>query len=250
LPTITGKLSVRDVPMLLEALACGDATVQQQTLGVLCPCRNRVYEIEVWREIFRVYSEADMAIEVRGDKTMREVRNRAAHAIQTLNEFARTQEMARELIKSLETYGITTRLDTVRKTKRVEMNKLASQRLEVIEETLACGTHEDQKELLTALCPCRNRRYDQNVWLAIFRAAEEGETGAIRDQAGHAIGTLMERVKTDPRSQKLVRTLMEEGLIARLTDDAIPTWIPNLRSNGLYIPRFERSPRSKANRRK
>jgi hypothetical protein len=128
------------------------------------------------------------------------------------------------------------------------MTRLASQRLEAIEETLACGSHEDQKQLLTALCPCRNRRYDQNVWLAIFRAAEEGETGAIRDQAQHAIGTLMERVKTDPRTQKLVRKLLEEGSISRISAEAIPSWQPNLRGNGLYIPRFERSARSKANR--
>ena len=156
-------------------------------------------------------------------------------------------------------HGITDRLttedahalaETARPPRRAQSIKLASQRLEAIEETLACGTHEDQKELLTALCPCRNRRYDQNVWLAIFRAAEEGDTGAIRDQAGHAIGTLMERVKTDLGSQKLVRTLLAEGKISRLTADAIPTWIPNLRGNGLYIPRFENSARSRSNRRR
>jgi hypothetical protein len=150
----------------------------------------------------------------------------------------------------LETEEPKTKPETVRNPNRILMSRLASQRLDVIEETLACGSLDDQKDLLTALCPCRNRRYDQNVWLAIFRAAEEGETGAIRDQAQHAIGTLMERVKTDPRTQKLVRQLIDDGQVSRLTEEAIPKWIPNLRGNGLYIPRFERSSRSKSNRRK
>lgn len=250
MPAARGRLTVKDVPALLQALTCGDAVVQQRTLGVLCPCQNRVYNISIWREIFRVYDEASVGLFVRNQPEYEPVRDRAAHAIQTLHEFSRTEAEAQCLLDSLRAEGIDTMPDSKRKPERQQSQRLAMQHLQAIEDTLACGTHEDQKELLTALCPCRNRRYDQNVWAAIFRSAHDGETGAIRDQAHHAIGTLMERARTDPRTQELLLKLREQGAVSQTVEDSIPTWRPNLRGNGLYIPRFQHSPRSKTNRRR
>ena len=55
------KLTVQDVPRLLKALSCGDAKTQQATLTQLCPCRNKVYDREIWMEIFRTYDAAGVA---------------------------------------------------------------------------------------------------------------------------------------------------------------------------------------------
>lgn len=245
-----GKLTIDDVPMLLEALTCGDTTVQQKTLGILCPCRNRVYDREIWREIFRLYDEASVMVLVRNQAHYEQVRERAAHAIQTLHEFARTEPEAQAVLDALKAEGVDTPLATKCSPKAEASHRLARQALESIQETLACGEAEDQKALLTALCPCRNRRYDRDVWLAIFQAYAQAEAPMVRDQAYHAIDTLLQRARTDPRSQELLRRLATEESITIPVADAIPTWQPNLRGNGLYIPRFEHSPRSKSNRRR
>jgi hypothetical protein len=118
--------------------------------------------------------------------------------------------------------------------------------------TLSCGDPKEQTETLKLLCPCRNRRYDREVWLAIFQAYESGVTGDVRDQALHAIETLRERAKADPRTQELVVWLLEQKVTQLPLDEVLPEWKPAGRAgmNGLYIPRYEPSPRSKRNRRK
>jgi len=128
--------------------------------------------------------------------------------------------------------------------------KVRSRDLPELLETISCGDPKSQKAALELLCPCRNPRYDLDVWRAIFTAHAESTNPGVRDQAGHAIGTLRERAKEDPRSQELIARLQEEGLDSHSLGDAVPIWIPNLRGNGLYIPRFEPSPRSRANRRR
>ena len=45
---MTRKVTVNDVPRLLERLACGDAGAREETLGLLCPCRNRVFDGDIW----------------------------------------------------------------------------------------------------------------------------------------------------------------------------------------------------------
>ncbi|HLV80395.1 MAG TPA: hypothetical protein VKT32_08935, partial [Chthonomonadaceae bacterium] len=62
--------------------------------------------------------------------------------------------------------------------------------------------------------------------------------------------TLRERARTDPRSQELLLWLAQQNIASFRLESAVPVWQPNLRGNGLYIPRFEHSPRSKANRRR
>lgn len=119
-------------------------------------------------------------------------------------------------------------------------------------KTLSCGDAVDQTIALQKLCPCRNRRYDREVWLAIFRAYEAEKSIAVRDQAFHAIDTLIKRGKNDPRTQELLCWLSEQGITALPLAEAVPEWKPGGRGglNGLYIPRYEASPRSRANRRR
>ena len=128
--------------------------------------------------------------------------------------------------------------------------KVRSGDLPKLLETISCGDAKSQQAALALLCPCRNPRYDLDVWRAIFTAYAEATNPGVRDQAGHAIGTLRERAKDDPRSQELIARLQEEGLDSHSLTDAVPVWVPNLRGNGLYIPRYEPSPRSRANRRR
>lgn len=117
-------------------------------------------------------------------------------------------------------------------------------------QELACDDPAKQNSALRAACPCRNRRYDKELWLAIFQTRAETTTPTVRDAAEHAIGTLRERARNDPRSQELLLWLAEQGVTDLPLQEDVPTWIPNLRGNGLYIPRFEPSPRSRRNRRK
>lgn len=128
--------------------------------------------------------------------------------------------------------------------------KVRSRDLPELLETISRGDAKSQKAALELLCPCRNPRYDLDVWRAIFTAHAESKNPGVRDQAAHAIETLRERAKEDPRSQELIARLKAEGLDNHSLSEAVPEWIPNLRGNGLYIPRFERSSRSRANRRR
>lgn len=128
--------------------------------------------------------------------------------------------------------------------------RVRSRDLPELLEAIACGDAKSQKAALELLCPCRNPRYDLEVWRAIFTAYAEATHPGVRDQAGHAIGTLRERAKDDPRSQELIARLQAEGLDSHSLSDAVPVWVPNLRGNGLYIPRYEPPRRSRANRRR
>lgn len=116
-------------------------------------------------------------------------------------------------------------------------------------DALAGGDAEAQCDALRDLCPCRNRRYDREVWRAIFAAYEGSEVAAVRDQALHAIETLRGRVRTDPRSQELVCWLAEQG-VADLAM-TLPEWQPRPPRRGADlppIPRWERGHRSRPNK--
>ena len=109
---------------------------------------------------------------------------------------------------------------------------------------------EEKQKALRLLCPCRNPHYNKEVWKTVFRAAESGEDAHVRDQAQHAIGTLRERARTDPRSQDLLLQLAEEGIVLPGLENLLPVWNPLGRAglDGLYIPRYEPQPRSRKNR--
>jgi hypothetical protein len=245
----SGKLTVNDVPRLLETLTCGDADAQRQTLGLLCPCRNRVYDRDVWLEIFHIYDRAGVAATVRGEKAFETVRHQAEHAIDTLRELARTDERARELMQWLVEQGVDPDAREKRQMPKQE-EKITSRDIPRLLESLDCDNPQAKQHTLHLLCPCRNVRYDKEVWLAIFRTFATTDDRVVRDQAGHAIGTLRTRARNDPRSQELVQWLTEQGVQVPGLQEAVPVWQPNLRGDGLYIPRFEHSSRSKTNRRR
>ena len=71
---------------VVSALASGD----RQLLDELCPCRNRVLDADVWREVFRTAREGDQRI-----------RKRAAHAIATLLQKSQTSQKWRELLNTV-----------------------------------------------------------------------------------------------------------------------------------------------------
>ncbi len=121
-------------------------------------------------------------------------------------------------------------------------------------DALAGGDAEAQCDALRDLCPCCNRRYDRAVWRAIFEAYEDSEIAAVRDQALHAIETLRGRVRTDPRSQDLVRWLAAQGIPDPLgLQMVLPQWQPRPARPGADlppIPRWERGHRSRRNKRR
>jgi len=117
-------------------------------------------------------------------------------------------------------------------------------------ELLTCGDAADQADTLTLLCPCRNVRYDREVWAAIFHAAACSQDRVVRDRAAHAIGTLKERARTDPRSQELVRWLVDRQLAPESLSDVLPVWQPRRGDprDAVAIPAYERPVKSRHRR--
>ncbi len=244
------KIEPEAIPQFLEMLECEEIDAQTDALSALCPCRSKCYDKDIWAAVCRAFDDS---------ASSEQVMERAFHALETLVEVARTDADWREVLNWLIEKGLLTlplekpgppRKKPAFAQKRAA--KVTSQDVPRLLETLACADPHAQKDALQLLCPCRNRRYDQELWLAICRAYQEGDTGGVRDQAGHAIETLRQRARTDPRSQKLVLWLTEQGALSLPLDRIVPEWQPTGRAglNSLYIPRFERSPRSKANRRR
>ena len=135
---------------------------------------------------------------------------------------------------------------------RPQEQKVTSRSIPRLLDMLACDDPKEQAETLTLLCPCRNVRYDKEVWLAIFRTASCTDDHVVRDKAGHAIGTLRDRARTDPRSQALVAWLVAQGIAPGDMAEAIPVWRVNRYEtvNGLEIPKYEAPSRSRKNRRR
>ena len=120
-------------------------------------------------------------------------------------------------------------------------------------DILESDDDEAQCDALRNLCPCRNRRYDKEVWLAILHVYAETDSAAVRDSASHAMETLRGRAKTDPRSQELLRWLAaQEPELAAPLENAVPVWYDKTTlsrpTRNLVIPRWERSHRSRANK--
>src|SRR5437016_14071314 len=95
MPKKAEKITPEDLPRLMETLSGENAAAQQQALRMLCPCRNRVYDRDVWVEIYRALDSP----------LGEEVRDRAEHAVKTLEERAQTSEEAKELLDWLERSG-------------------------------------------------------------------------------------------------------------------------------------------------
>ncbi|MBV9470878.1 MAG: hypothetical protein JO316_14505 [Abitibacteriaceae bacterium] len=245
-----------ELPQLLQELNEGDHQTQRDILRRLCPCRSRCYEGEAWLAIFHVYytSQAE------------EVRNQAEHAIETLRQFSAVSARAEELVRwlaeahSLELPDKEPKPAARRKPVKINIACHLPQLVAALEGT----DSEAQCNALQQLCPCRNRCYDKAVWLKIFELRDSTSAPRVRDQANHAIDTLLrERVRIDPRSRDLVRWLREQRVLPHATPSPIrvvPTYAMMSQENqgapvaavqpDLQIPVWERSRRSKTNRRR
>ncbi|HLV79987.1 MAG TPA: hypothetical protein VKT32_06870 [Chthonomonadaceae bacterium] len=236
------KLTADDVPRILQTLACGDETTQRHMLRLLCPCRNRLYNEEVWVAICRVYEN---------EQNPEGMRDQAKHALDTLRDRARTDPDSHDLLDALAQRGFLLLPQKLPPACERE-DRVTSREVPGLLEILACDDLDAQKDALRLLCPCRNRRYDKEVWRAIFDAYQTALDAGVRDQALHAIETLRQRARTDPRSQDLLRWLAAQDIGMPGLEQAIPVWRPLGRIGpcGLTIPHWQHSPRSKANRRR
>lgn len=236
----------QELEACLLTLEGEETSAQQIALRDLCPCRSRCYDRTVWLAICRAL-----------DSPQEPVRHQAEHALQTLLERAQTDpqsQVLRDWLLEKHAFEISLgQLATPRKksrSARKQEEKVTSQDMPRLLEILEGEDSEEKQKVLRLLCPCRNPHYNRAVWKKVFLAAESGEDGHVRDQAQHAIGTLRERARTDPRSQDLLLQLAEEGIVLPELADILPVWNPRGRGglNGLYIPRYEIHSRTRKNR--
>lgn len=181
------------------------------------------------------------------------MRHQAEHAIDTLRDNLRHSEPARELVRVLsEHHELSLPDPDARQTKKLEARRLDSRATLALLEVLRGEDTTAQCAALRALCPCRNRRYDKEVWIEIFRLFRTTSDNRVRDGAQHAIDTLKNRVRSDPRSQELVRKVAPFDPRARELIHRIPTHREPMAAtqSTLVIPGWERSPRSRRNRRR
>jgi hypothetical protein len=250
MPKIKKGFSPQELQACLLTLDTEDPAAQQVLLRDLCPCRARCYDQTVWLAICRALDSPQDAVQ-----------HQAQHAIETLLERAKTDEASRELrdwLLNKHAFILSLgRLETPRKKSREARkqeekvtSKVTSQDMPRLLDILEGDQPEEKQKVLRLLCPCRNPHYNKEVWKTVFQTAEAGEDGSIRDQAQHAIATLRERARTDPRSQDLLQQLAQEGVELPGLEDILPVWNPLGRAglNGLYIPRYEVPSRSKKNR--
>lgn len=72
------------------------------------------------------------------------------------------------------------------------------------------GSYLSRCDAIRALCPCRNNSVrDLAVWAEIFRKAREGGFRE-RDQAAHAIGTLMEKAARNAEWRDVLHAFSDE----------------------------------------
>lgn len=245
-----------ELPQLLQELNEGNHQAQRDILRRLCPCRSRCYEGEAWLAIFHIYHTSQAE----------EVRNQAEHAIETLRQFAQVSARAEELVRwlaeahSIELPDKEPKPAAQRKPVKINIAYHLPQLVAALEGT----DSEAQCNALQQLCPCRNRCYDKAVWLKIFELRDNPAAPRVRDQANHAIDTLLrERVRIDPRSRDLVRWLRQQRVLPYESSKPVrvaPTYaVLNQADPGapmavaqsdLQIPVWERSRRSKTNRRR
>lgn len=246
MPKFKKNFSPQELEACLLTLDGEETTAQQVVLRDLCPCRSRCYDRTVWLAICRALDDPEEA-----------VRHQAEHALETLLERAQTDAQSRELrdwLLEKSAFEISLgKLEMARKMPRrarKQQDKITPRDMPRLLEILEGDNAEEKQKALRLLCPCRNAHYNKEVWKKVFLAAESGEDGHVRDQAQHAIGTLRERARLDPRSQDLLLQLAAEGIVLPEIADILPAWNPGGRGglNGLYIPRYEPQSRGKKNR--
>lgn len=130
--------------------------------------------------------------------------------------------------------------------------RITPEELPRVLQTLRDGAARAQCDALRRLCPCRSRCYEPQVWLSILHMWANTHDEQVRHQAQHAIDTLQNRTRTDPRSQELVRKLAPFDPRARELSRRIPTYREPMTDaqSTLVVPNWERTPRSRRNRRR
>lgn len=227
-----------DLQALIRQMEEASPEDERDLLRHLCPCRSRVYEPEVWLRIFNACDAGDPL-----------VRHQAKHAVETL--WARANgsppdARAQGIFQQMSELGYAW---PPQPEVEPRSEKIAPGELPRLLQALRGEDPDAKARALRLLCPCRNRRYDREVWLAIMEAYEDASTGRERDQAGHAVGTLLERARIDPRSQELLCWLAQQREWSLPLEDAIPTW-KRRPAGGPFVPPYERPRRSRSNRRR
>ena len=119
------------------------------------------------------------------------------------------------------------------------MSKRRLVKTEVIEALAASGN--EQCDVLTLLCPCRNQVRDLDVWREVFRLACEGGSRA-RNRACHAIATLLQRAQGSPRWRQVLQSMDDE--LSRLWGDprASTMLTKQVEHNASHAGRLRKSP--------
>lgn len=217
------KIRKDDLPKLMQMIDGGRTEEKCVALRLLCPCRNRVYDVDVWRRIFEAMETGNP-----------EVQHQAAHAIGTLRERAQRDPQSQELLAQLKDDVERVMKNPQARAMLLNEQKIGRERIHGNEipqlvRVLDEGTSEEKSHVLRLLCPCRNRVYDIEVWRKIFEAHESGDPG-VRHDAAHTIGTLQQRALIDPRSWKLLLQLEQElGQNLRQGIIGISLWGPRSR---------------------
>lgn len=86
------RKSLDKLPELIRALDEGSEEEQCQALLLLCPCRKRIYDRQIWQKIFRAKDSDDSF----------KVRHQAQHAIITLQQRAWQDPRSLQLLLELE----------------------------------------------------------------------------------------------------------------------------------------------------
>ena len=76
---------------IMASITAAKSDTRCDVLKELCPCRNQVHDIDVWREIFRAARDGN-----------RRTRHRAAHAIATLLQKSQASARWRDLLRRLD----------------------------------------------------------------------------------------------------------------------------------------------------
>ncbi len=119
------------------------------------------------------------------------------------------------------------------------MSKRRLVKAEVIEALDASGNQ--QCDVLTLLCPCRNQVRDLAVWHEVFRWARAGGSRA-RHRACHAIATLMQRAQGSTRWRQLLQSMDND--LSRLWSDprASTMLVGQVEHNASHARRLRKSP--------
>ncbi|HLV80431.1 MAG TPA: hypothetical protein VKT32_09115 [Chthonomonadaceae bacterium] len=218
-----------DPAVLLQMLRSDDVEAQRHALLVVCPCRNRYYDKEIWRAIFAV----------RDTGTDGKARERAHHVIGTLQERTRFDMRSLELLNWLKAQGYRVFIPPwlqrqFRKNGAgahgPRLPKVISRDVPALIEALASDDPEEQKQALQVFCPGRARQYKKRIWLALFRTCNSTDP-KLGSESRIAANRLLAHAIGDPRAQEVLEWLRRELRGSEVEED-YPlmedlTWAPD-----------------------